>query len=162
MAAQAVKSWGALTTAMLSMPKWGLRAFRTNMQTSMDDAGWKMMLPGVRSSASVTQLKDSMMVLHKLTDAELDDAKLVRGIRLRRLAKDSEKPIPYILDVMDRYHQTVMLHAYVNKQHRIGKALPDTMEETMLLMQFDPLAAVASRESRPQRARERKYHRRGY
>ena len=49
----------------------------------MDKESWKMMLPGVRASAQVAELKDSMRVLDALTPEELDGDARVEGLERR-------------------------------------------------------------------------------
>ena len=45
------------------------------------------MLPGVRGSAQVAEMKDSMKVLDALQSDELDGSHRVEGLRLTRVAR---------------------------------------------------------------------------
>ena len=100
-----------------------------------------MMLPGVSSSAQVVQLKDSMLVLDKITDEEIANPRLIKGLRLRRIAADAERPIPFVNEVLHRYAQTDMMHRLIHKLQKKGMPLPESMEEAAVLMSYDPQIA---------------------
>ena len=72
--AAAKKAFTKLASAFYATPRWTLRNFKVNLQEGMDGESWKMMLPGIRSSAQVVELKESMRVMDAMTDEELDGA----------------------------------------------------------------------------------------
>mmetsp|Transcript_13043 Transcript_13043/g.38858 ORF Transcript_13043/g.38858 Transcript_13043/m.38858 type:complete len:164 (+) Transcript_13043:266-757(+) len=162
--AAAKKTFQKLATAFHATPRWTLRHFRQNLQEGMDKESWKMMLPGVRASAQVAELKDSMKVLDALTPEELDGEVAVEGLRLTRVARKAEQTLPYAADVLMRYDQTVLLHAWLRRRRDLGLPEPETLEEATAIMQRDPSARppADSRVNRPMRALQRRMRRRGY
>ena len=61
--AAAKKAFAKLTTAFAAAPRWTLGHFKAHLKEGMDKESWKTMLPGVRGSAQVAEMKDSMKVL---------------------------------------------------------------------------------------------------
>ena len=87
--------WGGGKSAA---PRWTLGHFKAHLKEGMDKESWKTMLPGVRGSAQVAEMKDSMKVLDALTPEELDSDVKVEGLRLTRVARASEQTLPYCAD----------------------------------------------------------------
>ena len=164
MAAAAKKAFTKLTAAFYASPQWTLRHFKTNLQEGMDKESWKMMLPGVRSSAQVTELKESMKVMDAMTPEELDGAVKVEGLRLTRLSKESGRDVPFVVDVLMRYEQTVLLHKWLRRNQALGLPEPETLEEATFAMSRDPSSRPPkdSRANRPMRTMQRRMARRGF
>ena len=160
----AKKAFGKLAQAFYATPRWTLRHFKANVQEGMDKESWKMMLPGIRSSAQVTELKDSMKVMEAMTAEELDGAVDVAGLRLARISKESEQTVPYVADVLARYEQTCLLHKWLRRRKDDGKPEPETLEDATYLMARDPAARPPrdGRANRPMRNMMRRNARRGF
>ena len=79
--AAAKKAFAKLTTAFAAAPRWTLGHFKAHLKEGMDKESWKTMLPGVRGSAQVAEMKDSMKVLDALQSDELDGRHRVEGLR---------------------------------------------------------------------------------
>ena len=56
--------------------------FKAHLKEGMDKESWKTMLPGVRGSAQVAEMKDSMKVLDALQADELRQGATVEGRQL--------------------------------------------------------------------------------
>ena len=161
--AAAKKAFTKLASAFYATPRWTLRNFKVNLQEGMDGESWKMMLPGIRSSAQVVELKESMRVMDAMTDEELDGAVAVEGLRLTRLSKASEQTVPFVTDVLARYEQTVLLHRWLTRNQALGRPEPESLEDATFLMSRDPASRPPkdSRANRPMRNMQRRMQRRG-
>ena len=96
------------------------------------------MLPGVRGSAQVAEMKDSMKVLDALQSDELDGSNRVEGLRLTRVARASEQSRSYCADILTRYDQTVLLHRWFLRRQTAGLPMPETLEDATQMMSRDP------------------------
>ena len=162
--AAAKKAFQKLAAGFYASPQWTLRHFKGSLQEGMDKESWKMMLPGIRSSSQVVELKDSMKCLEAMTPEELDGSVDVAGLRLTRVSRASEQSVPYVADVLARYEQTVMLHKWLRRRREAGDPEPESLEEATYLMGRDPSARPPknSRANRPMRNMMRRNARRGF
>lgn len=162
--AAAKKSFQKLAQAFYAAPRWNLRHFKTNLQEGMDKESWKMMLPGIRSSAQVTDLKDSMKVMDAMFEEELDGEVKVNGLRLSRIVKETGQTKAYVTDVLMRYEQTVLLHKWLRRRNAAGLPEPESIEDATYLMQRDPSSRPPydSLANRPMRQMQRRMARRGF
>ncbi|KAJ8608924.1 hypothetical protein CTAYLR_005291 [Chrysophaeum taylorii] len=122
---------------------------------------WKLRVPGFRSSAQAVEYKSMMKVLEALTDEELEDKSLLRGLRLMRVARQSEQPVRFVNQVLSRFDQTAMLHMWLHRQHDEGRALPTTMEEAHERMAADPAVRRYSAGMASSKVIQRRINRRG-
>lgn len=155
------KAFAQLTTSLLSTKRWTLGAYKTQFNETIAPEMWKMKLPGLRNSAQAVQTKDELRVLESLTDEELEDRVLVNGIRLRRVARQSETPVTFVNDVLARYDQMVVMHKWMHSRHKAGEKLPTTLDETMTAIANDPRARNDMREMYVAKVVQRRMRRRG-
>ena len=162
--AAAKKAFAKLTTAFAAAPRWTLGHFKAHLKEGMDKESWKTMLPGVRGSAQVAEMKDSMKVLDALQGDELDGSNRVEGLRLTRVARASEQSRSYCADILTRYDQTVLLHRWFHRRQTAGLPMPETLEDATQMMSRDPQSRPPreSRANRAMRAAQRRAARRGF
>ena len=162
--AAAKKAFAKLTTAFAAAPRWTLGHFKAHLKEGMDKESWKTMLPGVRGSAQVAEMKDSMKVLDALQGDELDGSHRVEGLRLTRVARASEQSRSYCADILTRYDQTVLLHRWFLRRQTAGLPMPETLEDATQMMSRDPQSRPPreSRANRAMRAAQRRAARRGF
>ena len=162
--AAAKKAFAKLTTAFSATPRWTLGHFKAHLKEGMDKESWKTMLPGVRGSAQVAEMKDSMRVLEALQGDELDGSNRVEGLRLTRVARASEQSRSYCADILTRYDQTVLLHRWFHRRQSANLPMPETLEDATQMMSRDPQSRPPreSRANRAMRAAQRRAARRGF
>lgn len=126
-----------LVDAMLKVDKWTPRHFKVTMESNVD---WKMKLPGLRSMPQAIEVQDQIKVMNALHEDELDGRVPVEGIRLMRVARESDKTMGYVKNTLARNEQMGSLHAYLRHLDAKGVTMPSSMEEASELMKSDPVA----------------------
>jgi hypothetical protein len=162
--AAAKKAFTQLTAAFAAAPRWTLHHFKAHLKEGFDKESWKTMLPGIRGTAQVVEMKDSMKVLEALQHDELDGSHAVEGLRLTRVSRQSAQSPSYVADILTRYDQTVLLHRWFLRRSAAELPMPDTLEDATQMMARDPHSRPPkdSRANRAMRTAQRRSARRGF
>lgn len=162
MAANAKKTFAKLVTSLLSTRSLTLEQYRKQMTQAMARDLWKLNLPGLRNAPEATQYKDEMKVLNALTDEEAADRSIVQGLRLLRISRQTDKPVPFVNSVLSRFEQMVALQRWLHRQHAQGRPFPETMEDAHEEMSYDPSAQRDLKNSLALKGWRHRMRRRGY
>lgn len=162
MAANSKKAFSEIVRSLLSTRTFTLEQYRKQMTQSMAGQLWKLNLPGIRNAPEALQYKDEMRVLNSLTDEEAADRSIVQGLRLLRISRQTDKPVPFVNSVLSRFEQMVALHRWLHRQQALGMPLPETMEDAQEEMSFDPSAHRDLKSSLALKGWQRRMRRRGY
>lgn len=162
MAKKAKQAFQQLASKLISTNSLTLAQYRRQMTDSMSQEQWKMILPWIRNARETLQFKDELKVLGALTDEELEDRSLLKGLRLMRVARQSDKPISFVTLVLGHFDHLVLLQRWLHKQQDLGQPLPTTMEEAQEQMSLDPRAHRDAEHTLAMKNAQRRMKRRGY
>ena len=100
-------------------------------------------------------------MLDAFHESELDDASIVKGLRLRRVAREADKDVKFVSEVLMRHQSMVSLHSWLHSENEQGRELPTTLEDAQDKMARDPRASAYAGPSKQLRTFQRRMARRG-
>ena len=149
------------TEAMTMQKRWTLRHFLDQIEKTQSDAGWRMSLPGVRSSTEVETMKRMHKILSSMRERELDGLEPVSAPRKREIAAESENGVEEINQLLFQFEQAAVMHRWLRSRHEEGRPLPSTQEEMRQMMAADPRGIANKPQTARQKALVKKMQRRG-
>ena len=109
--------------------RWTLRHFLDQIEKTQSDAGWRMSLPGVRSSTEVETMKRMLKILSSMRERELDGLEPVSAPRKREIAAESENGVEEINQLLFQFEQAAVMHRWLRSRHEEGRPIPSSQEE---------------------------------
>jgi signal recognition particle GTPase len=117
---------------MTQNSKWTYRLWQETIKKQL--SSWTMYIPGVSSSAEMTEVKIFDTILSAMSPKELDNIDELNGEAKVNLAKKSGKTIDEVNRLVHCYKQSMVLSTWLQLKKGLNEKLPTT-EAEMIRMQ---------------------------
>uniref|UniRef100_A0A7S3K6V3 Signal recognition particle SRP54 subunit M-domain domain-containing protein n=1 Tax=Aureoumbra lagunensis TaxID=44058 RepID=A0A7S3K6V3_9STRA len=120
----AAKEFMSMMIKFRSVSRFTLRHHKEFIQSKLDELGLKKYVPGVQSSPGWIQAQEQLKFIGAMTDEELDNPDLLRGLRVRRISWKLGKPEKEIKDFIYEYYRFSEMQRFVKYLHAAGLPEP--------------------------------------